>query len=264
MPQVIEVYRARIRKWLEKYNHGETKRKAENLHLRRDFVTLLNYVGENKVVGTQSTGNLPLKDVREVTAQFVVPPTLDPEFHGYTVKTRSEFDVWPLYFLHILAEVSELVAIAPGRRWRLTPQGEDFLALKPLQQTAILLSIWWYRVNWIVAFPYQGIGEQLPLSFNFVTLEELLTQSTVASVNFEEFANRIIQKTGLHWIAEDMTYARTSLHAAIDRMVIQILVNFDMVECVFREDHPQKLDAFRITPFGNILLENLNIIRESN
>jgi hypothetical protein len=36
---------------------------AEELALRRDVVTLLTYLRDNKVTGTQSTGNLPLKAV---------------------------------------------------------------------------------------------------------------------------------------------------------------------------------------------------------
>ena len=68
--------------------------KAGALPLRRDFVTLLTYVRESKVVGTQSTGNMPLKSVREVTARFVTPPVLDTEMGDRIYRLRSEADVW--------------------------------------------------------------------------------------------------------------------------------------------------------------------------
>ena len=41
------------------------------------MVTLLIYLRDNRVIGTQSTGNFPLKAIREVTAGFVDPPVLD-------------------------------------------------------------------------------------------------------------------------------------------------------------------------------------------
>ena len=47
---------------------------VQALPVRRDMVTLLSYLRDNRIIGTQSTGNLPLKAVREVTAQFVNPP----------------------------------------------------------------------------------------------------------------------------------------------------------------------------------------------
>jgi len=50
-------------------DRDEVDRQAEALPLRRDMVTLLAYVRDNRVIGTQSTGNLPLKAVREVTAR---------------------------------------------------------------------------------------------------------------------------------------------------------------------------------------------------
>ncbi len=36
----------------------------KSLPLRRDILTFLDYLSQDRVVGTQSTGNLPLKAVR--------------------------------------------------------------------------------------------------------------------------------------------------------------------------------------------------------
>ena len=95
----------RFKRWLMRYSTPEIARRAEELPLRRDMVTLLQYVQENKVVGTRSTGNMPLKAVREVTARFVNPPELDQHIGDRVYRLRSEAEVRPLYFLHILAEV---------------------------------------------------------------------------------------------------------------------------------------------------------------
>lgn len=159
--------------WLQQYHNSKMIREAEALPLRRDMVTLLTHVRDNRIVGTQSTGNMPLKAVREVTARFVKPPQLDHTIGDHTYKLRSETDVWPLYFLHILAEVGGLLVIAPARRWWLTSGAESFLALDPLLQVSFLLTVWWHQVNWLVAYPFEGMGEELPSSFNVVTLAQL-------------------------------------------------------------------------------------------
>ena len=132
VPDEIESAERRFSTWLEQYHNAEMVRQAEVLPLRRDMVTLLTFVRDNRVVGTQSTGNMPLKAVREVTARFVTPPELETTIGDHTYKLRSEAHLWPLYFLHILAEVGGLLAIAPARRWRLTREGEKFLGIDPL------------------------------------------------------------------------------------------------------------------------------------
>ncbi|MDY7076859.1 MAG: hypothetical protein SXV54_08020 [Chloroflexota bacterium] len=100
---------------------------------------------------------MPLKMVRKVTARFVDPPQLETTVGDHTYRLRSEADLWPLYYLHILAEVGGLLAIAPVRRWRLTLEGEGFLGTAPLLQVSFLLTVWWYEVNWLVAYPFEGM-----------------------------------------------------------------------------------------------------------
>ena len=118
----------RLQRWLRRHYTPERIGEAEAVPLRRDMITLLEYVRDNKVTGTQSTGNMPLKAIREVTARFVDPPVLDYHLSGTILdKLRTEYDVWPLHFLRILADVGGLVRIAPGRKWRLMPDTPEVL-----------------------------------------------------------------------------------------------------------------------------------------
>lgn len=252
--------------WLRHHNTPEFAHQAEKLPLRRDMITLLTYVRDNKVVGTQSTGNMPLKAVRQVTAQFVNPPQLDTTIGEHTYRLRSEVDVWPLYYLHILAEVGNLLKTAPGRRWQLTANGKKFLSNPPLVQIVYLFGFWWNQVNWLVAYPPRGMGEELPPTFSAITLGHLQKTCPVGkSVSFEKFADELIEKTGIVWTAQDTTFARMFLHSAIERMVIEILVVFGGVECK-HEDEPlgseaiSKLVTFELTQFGRALLDAVAIM----
>jgi hypothetical protein len=253
----------RLQRWLRRYYTPERVAEAQALPLRRDTITLLAYVRDNKVVGTQSTGNMPLKAIREVTARFVNPPLLDTTIGDRTYKLRSENDVWPLYFLHILAEVGGLLRIAPGKRWQLTPDALLFLGLDPLFQLSSLLTIWWFHVNWLVAYPVGGLGEDLPESLARVTLAHLRSIRAQTEVPFGQFADGLIEATGLTWTAPDMSHARMSLHGAIRQMVIRVLEGFGAVKCTYRPNPVLKtlkeLVAFEITPLGAALLDSLAI-----
>jgi hypothetical protein len=254
----------RLSAWIQQYHNAEMVHQAEVLALRQDMVTLLTFVRDTKVVGTQSTGNMPLKAVRKVTARFVEPPLLDTTIGDHTYRLRTEADIWPLYFLHILAKVGGLLEIAPARRWRLTPMGEQFLGIAPLHQVPFLLTIWWYQVNWLVAYPFTGMGDALPSSFNLVTLAHLRSLAIETSIPFEEFADTLIGEAGLTWGAPDSDLATMLLHSSIARMVISILAEFGAVEREAREDPVgrgtiSRLAAFEITPFGKALLDAVAI-----
>ena len=255
----------RFRAWMAQYHHAEMVHRAEVLPLRRDMVTLLTFVRDNKVVGTQTTGNMPLKAVREVTARFVDPPQLDTTIGDHTYKLRTEANVWPLYFLHNLAEIGGMLAIAPARRWQFTPRGGEFLGTSPLLQVSYLLTIWWYQVNWLVAYPYEGMGDELPSAFNVTTLAHLRSLPTGTSISFQEFADGLIEETGLTWTAPDLSDATRLLRGSIKQMVIRILADFGAVEREYQEEPLGKgtiarLVAFEISPFGEALLDAVSLM----
>ncbi len=250
----------RLGAWVEKHSSDELVAQAEALALRRDMVTLLTFVRDDNIVGTQATGNMPLKALREVVSRFVVPPKLESTIGEQTYQVRSETDVWPLYYLHILAQVGKLLKTGPARRWELTTRGKEFLEHDPLFQAAFLLVTWWHQVNWLVAYPYEGIGESLPPFFTLTTLVVLRLFPVGAQIPFEKFADTLIEKTGLTWKAPKSEMAPMLLRSSIARMVIYILEDFGALKPEHQEEPlgkgtTSRLVGFEIAPFGKALLD---------
>jgi hypothetical protein len=246
--------------WLEHYKNNEIVRQAEVLPLRRDMVTLLTFVRDNKVVGIQGTGNMPMKAVREVTARFVKPPKLEDTIGSVVFRIRSETELWPLYLLRVLAEVGGLLKPASARLWRLTRKGEGFLDTPAMLQLPYLLTVWWYQVNWLIAYPFTGMGEALPQFFKLFALDDLLALPAKTRIPFEKFADTLIKKAGLTWGTPKSDIANWALHGSIERMVIDVLAAFGATECEYREEPlgkgtTSRLAAFEITPLGRALLE---------
>lgn len=235
-------------------------KQAADSPIRRDMVTLLTYVNDHSVVGTQSTGNLPLKVIGEIAAQLVQPFKMEATIGGHTYRVRSEEDVWTIHYLHILADVGGLVNAGRARKWRVKKQGEKFLAVDPFTQTLFLLATWWYRVNWLVAYPYDGMGDYLPPFFSTLVRDELLELPVKKRSAFTKFADQLINKAGLTWGAHKSDFAQTALRGSIARMVIYVLRDFGAVTVEHR-DKPlgkgsiKELAAFRLTPLGQQLLE---------
>lgn len=251
----------RLRQWL--HLAGEKHRStSENLALRRDVVAVLTYVRDHKVVGTQSTGNFPLKVVREVTAQFVNPPVLDTTIGDRVYRLRSEDDVWPLVFVHALAFNGGLLALEPNRRWQLTDFGHHFLTSRPEHQIWELLAVWWTLVDWTMAYPVTGLSDGLPPRFRQITQRRLLSLPVETRISFEAFADELIRETGFKWPSRDPSFHRLILHGAVRNIVMNPMSRFGIVT-LEHQDKPlgkgvsKELVAFQVTPFGRDLLESL-------
>ncbi len=232
---------------------------AEDLTLRRDMVTLLTYLRDNRVTGTPATGNLPLKAVREICARFVDPPKLEEVIGDRVFRVRSETGVRPLYFVHVLASVAGLVTGGPGRRWRLTPPAERFLSAPAPLQVWLMFATWWTQVNWAIAWPYELGPGYLSAGFRQVVLQRLLAQPAGEMVSFEPFADRLIEDAGWVWPIPDQDSAHTILHGIVERVVITSLRAFGILAAEYRPHRTlgpdyQELTAFRIIPFGQGLL----------
>lgn len=80
--------------WLQKLPDDQ-RSMVEDLPLCRDMVTRLTYLRDNKVTGTPSTGNLPLKAVHEICAWFINPLNwkhqLGNKFFACIVKLKSGY-----------------------------------------------------------------------------------------------------------------------------------------------------------------------------
>jgi hypothetical protein len=233
---------------------------AEELPLRRDVITMLIYLHDNKVTGTQSTGNLPLKAVYEICARFVNPPKLEEAIGEHVYRVRSETEVWPLLFRHVLASVGGLITGGLGRRWKLTLLGEQFLAAPTPLQVWLLSATWWTRTNWVIAAPFGYQDGSLPAGFTSLTLSHLLDSPVEAPISFASFAGRLIEAARLVWPFEDQESAHETLRVTVERMVVDPLVDFGVLESKY-EPHTKygiefkELSTFQITPFGRGLLE---------
>jgi hypothetical protein len=267
LPESISPYAERLGAWISTYHYNHFAETARDLPLRRDTLTLLNYVHENKVVGTKSTGNMPLKHIRAVTAEFVDPPALDEIIGDRVYKLRSEFYVWPLFFIHILLEAADLLVTPEGGRWYLTHAGIRFLEGDPLLQTLSLFSAWWHRVDWRVALNMPA-GE-LPEGFPISAMAYLLAQPVGKWIDIRELTRTLNARTALAKALNDVPGGGNwhqdpdTLEWDIRRMIAEQLLLFRVAEgryasVEYRPGH-RRLTGFRITWFGKALLEGLNL-----
>jgi len=243
--------------------HEET---ARNLPLRRDVCALISYIRDNKVTGTSSTGNLPLKTVTDVSSAFVNPPLLETRIGNVVYRFRSEEEVWPVFFVHKLAHGAELVEGGSGRRWRLTQWGEEFFSKSAVAQVFILLHAWWYRVNWLIAVPFDIFGGSLS---HFVpsTIQKLLRELRIdQTVRYETFVDRLIDEVGWTWDRQEPDDTRSLINRAVENILVDPLEQLAVLSTQRMTEHVKEgishferttLVSFAPTDFGHTLIEGL-------
>lgn len=231
----------------------------ENLPLRRDALTLLAYLQANRVTGTQSTGNFPLKAVREISAQFVHPPALEDKIGEKIYPIRSEADVWQMVFIHHLSLAAGLISGGPGQRWTVTGAGEKFIAASPAVQVWRLFLGWWMRGNWGIAYAYAPADFPTP-RIRQLTGEHLCHLPLGRPFPFELFADQLVQAMGFYWSQGDAEHQRRMSHHIVEYTILKPLANFGLL--IF-EDRPhsilgrgyRELDSLILTELGKSLLE---------
>jgi len=234
----------------------------DSLPLRRDMLTFLDYLSKNRTVGTQSTGNLPLKAVREICEKFVKPLVLDQTNSGHSYKVHSEDEVFPLLFLHNLAFHSGMVTGGPIKIWKVTSEGQLFPQLPSPLQVYFLIANWWIQTDWTIAFPVSGLADGLPPLFKPSTSACLRELPLGEFTPFESFADHLIAQSELTWPSKNQTNVQAIIRSVIKRVVVDMMYLFGVLECEYVTENSTgsqypKLGNIRLTPIGKGMLDLL-------
>lgn len=250
-----------LNNWLSNLG-AELSESFEALPLRHDVLTFIDYLSKNKVVGTQSTGNLPLKAVHAICERFINPPRLEQTIGDHTFKVRSEDEVWSLLFVHTLAFHSRLVDGGPARRWKTTSEGDLFPQLPPPIQVIFLFVHWMFKCDWTIAYQVEGLADGLPDDFKMAAINHLLALPEGEIVPFEPIADHVISESGLEWHSQDQSFVQMIKRGVIKRVLIDPMTRFGVLECGYRPNEIlggdyKTLDTLRLTAPGKALLTQL-------
>ena len=245
----------------ESHETAEDEAASRSLELRRDVVSLIEYLRDNKVTATASAGNLPLKAVSEIAARFVSPPALETRIGEYVDRCRSEEDVRPVFFARLLARGAGLLSGGPGRRWRLTTWGEMYLAASAFAQVLALLRGFWYRVDWALLQGRWGFGHLIEPSVRRVVLNLLRALPHGQPTTPEAFTDRLIEEARITW-EETKFDVRSAARSAFESMVIRPLASLGVLATEVVEERgtfgvTKVLKSLSVTALGGALLKAL-------
>ncbi len=245
-----------------RYRRDDWEAQAKALQLRQQVVTLIHYINENKVTGTQSTGNFPRKAIAAIAVRFPQPIQLSLNESDRDGKPFfSEEEVWEVFNAHLLANGAALINGGPGRLWRISEAGEVFLITPAVGQIWVLFITWWYRINWMIASRFELSGQFLYEPFRNATSTLLKQLKAGQEVPFETFCNQLIEASGWTWDPGQNDSHSSNARFAIDDMIIEPLESLGILSARRVADPLlemgifQKPVSFSVTEFGEKLLQ---------
>jgi len=243
----------------------------KDLLLRRDIVMILNYINENKVVGTAATGNFPQKVFRDMCSRFVNPPSIDHLWiDGTVIKTHSESEITELMFRHALANNGFLIEGKAGSRWRVTALGNQFLVDTVAWQYWHLLVTWWEKVNWTFFAPYYYSTDDMDdFAFTRLILHHLLSLGEGTPIAHQDFVLGLAEQAKGIFPSFHMARKRSDLiteQLFIKKIMVDPFSEFGILEPSYiTEDwggwQREILQSFSITGLGLSALESLSRLR---
>ena len=233
----------------------ELKDAAEAMPLRRDMVTLLNYLAENKVKGTKARGNFPRKHIRAITADFVNPPCLDTVIGDSVWKLQSEDEVQELLRYHLLACIAGLIFGGENLQWELLPQGEVFLSLPFEGQVWYLAHIWFRKFDWFYEYEDKSDFETHKLKAQIITL--FTSYPIGKDIPISQVTRDFAAIRGFSYTKADLNHLKYFLQQS----VIQPLGTFGIIE--LNESNQEsfflsEITAIRVSDLGHEILKEQN------
>lgn len=234
-----------------------------NLSICKDVNSLLNYIQKNKITGTTSTGNFPQKAVKEIAALLAEPPQLVHEFRDKSFTLKNEYEVWPVFFVHLIAFNAFLIEGGKSKRWMLTELGEIFQKSAIAIQYYLLFANWWFAGDWKVVHGDCWIIQSIPSFFNRLIHYLLMSVEPEKSVHFDDFCHIIKRDLGYDWDSDfdDRNMWRFSFD--IERMIIRPLELFGVIKTdrkisTLSEIH-LPFSTFQLTSLGRKILASFSI-----
>jgi len=240
---------------------AEDKVTITQLPLRRDVVSLVTYIKEHKIKGTNSTGNFPRNAVQDIASLLAVPPVLKHEFRDLTIEFRYERDVRPVYTVHLLAYLAGLIEGSKGHSWSLTSEGKNFLISSSSEHFFILFITWWFKGDWS-DFPVSfQIKDGFEIQFLDVVHSTLMELSPRESTDYSTFVLRMMELTGLKFSTHDFDSGLSRLKSDFEFAIVEPLESFAVLTTERKKNHDMfdyaELSTISLTEIGCKILKSL-------
>jgi len=224
---------------------------SDQTALTHDFEVLLRYVAEQKVMLTPKQQCIPVRHIRNMMMDFQVKEPHEENVGDRIYKKRHEMEYRRFYFLDLLALSGEFLTItrggrlAKGRNWQKffeAPEAGRSFYLFCTFRAGFNVENWFLRGG--------GFGERLEEKWHSIW-SRLAEWKDGRSVEWDIWAETIIEEFGLYWEAPDQTFAKKNMIWGLQYCLIEPIEYFGILEREYRQgEYSRQLHRVRLNPTG--------------
>ena len=239
---------------------GEEKSLFKQVPLRKNVLVILKYLKNNRVVGTEGTGNFPVKAVREIYQKFENAPMPTIILKQALQRIRSEDDVEQLAFVHHFAYISKLIDGGKKLPWALTPSGEQFLGYTAVEQTIVLFLFWLLALGLEDKLENEDLSCGVPFDLHFSIIDSLFQQPVGVEMSYTQFWNSWANEHQFLASGIEMDQIETLFQTLITQTIMAPMIEFGAITGSIGNNLPllnAEVDrnTFHLTPLGKKLGE---------
>jgi hypothetical protein len=225
---------------------------SDQTALAHDFEILLRYVAEQKVMLTPKQKFVPVRDVRNMMTDFRVKEPHEEKVGDRIYKKRHEMEYRRVYFLDLLALSGAFLTITRAGRLTKGRNWQKFFEA-PVEGRAFYLfctfRAGFHAANWFL-HRGGGFGERLEEKW-YGIWPHLAEWKDGRSIEWEAWAEKIIDEFGLYWTAPDQTSAKKNMIWGLQYCLIEPMEYFGILELEYRQgEYSQQLHRVRLNPIG--------------
>jgi hypothetical protein len=234
---------------------------VKSLPMLGTMIAMLSYIRENKVTGTKSRGNFPRKAVLGMIERSPLSIEMLNMIDMAPGNFRTEEDILPVYYVHVLAAVAGWIVGGADKRWQLTRAGEAFLNADPRLQLGLMFITWWYHMDWTITAPIDLSELGIAGEFRSITYRSLISIPVNEEVSSHEFLEPFLKISSLFggFDGKEIEEILSSLLATIVLVPLHgfgiIQINMDVIQTDSIEI--PKIKGVKLTPLGKEYLSLL-------
>lgn len=224
---------------------------SDHIALAHDFEGLLGYAAVEKVMLTPKQKCIPARHIRNMMENFRVKEPHEEKVGDRIYKKRHEMEYRRFYFLDLLALSGEFLTInrtgrlTKGRNWQkffeAPTEGRPFYLFCTFR-AGFNVENWFLRGG--------GFGERLEEKWHGIW-SRLSEWKDGRWIEWDTWAEKIIEEFGLHWEASDQTFAKKNMIWGLQYCLIEPTEYFGILELEYRQGkYSQELHSVRLNPTG--------------
>ncbi|MFH1504019.1 MAG: hypothetical protein ABIH08_01300 [Candidatus Omnitrophota bacterium] len=225
-----------------------------------DFKEFLSYVNSHKIKLTPKCRWIPVKHLYAINALLKTPLRVEDKIGDKIYRIREEYCFPRIYFMDLLAEASECIAVNDKDVLFSGAEYDNFFNMDGGKKKLWLILAWWFSMDWNNWMPEGDFGQMIQDKILELIPYIKEISGIERGIDFKKFTKKLITNLNLKWNAQSQDWACSGMEWGIKHCILVPFAWFDIINIQYKEKDKlgiKEIKGFYVKPMGKLFLEDL-------